>query len=217
MASLQNILQDIGAILNQDTTLPTGTDLTMQVNLIDQALKEWGEAYEWKQLRVVNYAPAFALSATSIGLPTNYEKLMGRPFDLSLSSGNDYEEIRPENRFTKQVNDRYCFTGGDDAMGHYIVLNPALVSGASIVFDYQSGPSSMATLQDILVAPSKNFIVQRVLAKIYESRQDPRFPQFNSEANNAMVQMIQEETAPSGAMTNQIPTYYKKINFQIGG
>lgn len=217
MANLQNILQDIGAILNQDTTLPTGTDLSMQVNLVDQALKEWGEAYEWKQLRVPNFGLTVLLSATSLGLPSNYEKLMSRPFDQSLSSGNDYEELRPEDRFTKGVNDRYCYTGGDDSIGHFIVFNPPLASGASIVFDYQATPSSMATLQDVLVCPSKNFIVQRVLGKIYESRQDTRFPQFNSEANNAMIQLIQEESALSGAQSNVMPTFYEKIGFKIGG
>lgn len=214
--TLSQVLNDLGAILNQDTTLPTGTDLTMQINLANQSLAEWGEAYEWKQLRVVNYSPSFALSATSLALAGNFEKLMSRPFDVSLTTGNDYEEIRPENRFTKQTNDRYCYTGGDDAKGHFVVLNPALASGASIVFDYQSTPSSMATLQDILVCPSKNFIVQRVLAKVYESRSDPRFPQFNTEANNSLSQMIQEESAPSGAMTNKTPTFYEKINFRIG-
>lgn len=215
MATLQNILQDIGAILNQDTTLPTGTDLTMQVNLVDQALKEWGEAYEWKQLRVTGFSPSILSSMTSLGLPTNYEKLMSPPRDVV--NNFTYEELRPELRFTKDVADKYCYTGGDDAIGHWITFNPALPSGASIVFDYQSTPSSMATLQDVLVSPSKNFIVQRVLAKIYESRQDPRFPQFNSEANNAMVQMIQEESALSGAQKNKAVTYYEKINFRIGG
>lgn len=216
MATLSNILADIGAIVNQDTTLPTGTDLSMQVNLVDQSLKEWGEAYEWKQLRVPNYALPFALSATSIALPGNFEKLMGRPFNAALTTGNDYEELRPEDRFTKQTNDRYCWTGGDDSIGHYIVLNPALASGASIVFDYQSVPSSMATLQDVCVCPSKNFITHRVIGKIYESRSDPRFQTFKTYADNTMVQLIQEEAALSGAMTNRTPVQYDKIGFRIG-
>lgn len=216
MATLSNVLQDIGAIVNQDTTLPTGTDLTMQVNLANQALAEWGEAYQWAQLRVPNYSPTFALSATSLALPSNFEKLMSRPFNAALTTGNDYEEIRPEDRFTKQTTDRYCWTAGDDSVGHYIVINPALASGVSIVFDYQSVPSSMATLQDVLVCPSKNFIVHRVIGKIYESRSDPRFQTFKSYADNAMVQLIQEEATVSGAMTNRTPVQYDKIGFRIG-
>ena len=213
--TLNQVLQDIGAILNQDTTLPTGTDLTMQINLANQAILEWGEAYEWKQLRVVNFAPSISASMTSVGLPTNYEKLMSVPRDITNS--NAYEEIRPEMRFNRDASGYYCFTGGDDSAGHYINFNPALASGASIVFDYQSTPSCLATLQDTLVCPSKNFVVQRVLAKIYESRSDPRFPQFMSEANNAMTQLIQEEAALSGAQKNKMTTLDEKIGFHIGG
>ncbi len=38
-----------------------------------------------------------------------------------------------------------------------------------------------------------------------------------SEANNAMVQMIQEEGALSGAQSNVMPSFYQKIGFKIGG
>jgi len=215
MATLSNVLQDISSIVNQDPALPTGTDLSMQVNLANQALNEWGEAYQWAQLRVVGFAPSILLSTTSTALPSNFEKLMSRPFDVTNNTIN-YEEIRPENRFTKDINERYCYTGGDDAVGHYIVFNPPLASGASINFDFQSVPSSMVTLQDVLVCPSKNFIVHRVIGKIYESRSDPRFQTFKSYADGAMVQLIQEEATVSGAMTNQVPVQDKKFGFRIG-
>lgn len=219
--TLQEALQGIGAILNQDTTLPTGTELTMQVNLVNQAISEWGHSYQWKQLRVNGFAPTFTVSMTSIGLPINFKILMSRPFDIALgtaSSGanNDYEEIRPEDRFRKISTDRYCYTGGDRSVGYYMVINPPLASGVSLNFDYQMFPSSVVTLQDTIVIPAPHYVVKRVLSKIYEARSDTRFPTFKQEADDSLSRMMAEESALSGGFDNKMRVYYDTHNFRIG-
>lgn len=214
--TLQDILDDVAAYLDQDTTLATGTELTVRVNLIDQALREWGDSYQWKQLRVFNYAPSWALSATSMALPTNFKKLMSAPYDVSVNPDNEYPEIRAEDRFLKGSSDRYSIVGGNDASGRYLVINPALTSGVSLVLDYQSTPSSMATLADISVCPDANFLVKRTIANILSSRSDPRFPTLKAEADDSLANMIEEEATLSGGQNNTTSSWIKQNNFVIG-
>ncbi|PWT73671.1 MAG: hypothetical protein C5B59_12825 [Bacteroidetes bacterium] len=217
--TLNDILNDVAAIVDQDTTLATGTDLTVRVQLVNQVQYQWAKNYQPKELRVYGFAPSIFLSCTSLALPSNFKSLMGRPYDMSKTSGNDYEEIRPEEsyiRLTMDVNNRYCFTGGNEVTGKWINFNPALASGASLLFDYQSLPSSLVTLQDIVTCPSRSYMYKGVIAKIYESRADPRFPQFNSEAEDSLANMMEEEAALSGAFSNQIRTQYDRQNFHIG-
>jgi len=213
--TLNQVLQDVGAYIDQDTTLPTGTELTVRVNLVNQSLDEWGNAYQWKQLRVI-YSPTFALSATSIGLPTNFKKLMSPPYDISLTSDNKYIEIRPEERFNKLSTDKYSYILGNEAGGKALIINPALTSGASLVLDYQSFPSSMATLQDVAVTSNPEFLVKRTIAYILEARADQRFPLVKAEADRIISTAIEEEDTPSGGMDNRVPDFARSGSFRIG-
>lgn len=215
MATLNQVLNDIASFINQDPSLVTGTDLTSQVNLINQAQNEWGEAYQWKQLRST-YTPTFSLSGTSLALPSTFKKLMSPVYDVSLTSANQYEEIRPEERFYKGPSDKYVYLAGNDAAGRAIVINPALSSGVSLNVDIQSYPSSVATLQDILTCPSRPFIVARTIAKILAARSDERFPIFKAESDDLLANMIEEEAAPSGGEDGGVPNYYQKKQFRIG-
>ena len=219
MATVTEILQNVGSIIDQDTTLPTGTDLLVRIALINQAQAEWERSYSWKEIRINRYPIPVADQMVSVALPSTFKKLMSRPFDMSKTTNNDYEEIRPEQaylRISQDLNNRFCFTGGNKVTGKYINFNPAIASGASIVFDYQSAPVSVATLNDVPTCPSDTFITKKVIAKIYESRADTRFPQFLSEANDTLANLMDEEAALSGGTNNTLPTFYDNVNFRMG-
>ena len=216
MYTVNNVLTDIAGYINQDTTIPTGTELDTWINLINQAQTEWGEAYQWKDLRVNRYSPSFGLSAVSIGLPVNFKKLMSPVYDMSKSSSNKYKEIPPSDRHLKTSSDKYCYLTGNNISGKALTIHPALISGASIVLDYQSNPSSVASLNDILTCPSRQFIVKRVESYILASRSDSRFPLVAKEAENSMENMMEEEAVKSGGMDNRTPNYFKQISFRIG-
>lgn len=215
MATLNSVLADVAAYIDQDTTLATGTELTVRVNLINQALNEWAETYQWASLRVTSPV-TFALSAVSIGLATNFKKLMSPIVDRSLTSDNVYVQIRPEERYNKLSSDKYCYILGNDVIGKSLNVNPALASGASLVYDYQSTPSSMATLQDVSVCPSTDFLVKRTIARLLESRSDARFTFVKEEADSALANMMQEEATPSGGQNNRTPNWATKANFRVG-
>jgi hypothetical protein len=214
MATLNSILADVAAVVDQDTALATGTELTVRVNLVNQALNEWAEAYEWKQLRQQG-SLAFALSGASVALPTNYKRLMSPVYD----AGNvyqEYKEIDPDTRFLMGQQDKYVWTGGNDASGKFINFNPGMASGMSLVYEYQSTPSSLATLADISVCPSGEYLAKRTIAYILQSRSDGRFPVVKAESDDLLSNMIEDESGFSGAQINTTPDFYAKRGWRIG-
>lgn len=212
--TLRNVLDDVASFVNQDPALATGTDLTSQANLINQTQNEWAETYQWKSLRRIT-SPTFTLSATSLALPANFKKMMSPIANIAIA-GNGYEEIFPWQRLSKSPDAQYYYILGDDAAGKSIQINPALASGVSLVFDYQSYPSSLATLADAVTCPSRPFMASRTIAKILAARSDPRFPTFKSESDDLMANMIEEEASYSGGQQNSTTDYYTRRGFRIG-
>lgn len=217
MATVQSILQNVAAYINQDPTLPTGTDQTMWISLVNQAQKEWGDTYQWKQLRV-QVALTVTVSAASFALPINFKKTMSPLFDYSAGPNQPtkYYEISPSEVYLRPATDKYCFIRGNTITGFSLNLNPAASSGASLVLDIQTVASSLATLQDTLTCPSDQFVTLRTIAKVLSARSDPRFPQIYSESNTLLSSMMEEEAAPSGGSDGLVPNQYRMTGFRIG-
>lgn len=214
--TLSQILNDIGAYVDQDITIPTNTtDLNSRVNFVNQALQEWGNAYQWKQLRVSSVV-TFALSGVSVGLSPNFKKLMSPIVDVSTTNNTRYVEIRPEDKYIKTSADNYVYIMGDDSAGRYIKLNPPMASGASLTYYYQSFPSSMATLQDVCVCPHPEYVTKRAIGYILEARSDSRFPTVKADADTLLQRMIEEEVTPSGGENNTLRDFYAYNGFRIG-
>lgn len=215
MATVSNVLTDIAAVIDQDTADVSGTDLLVRVNLINQAQREWSEAYQWKDLRF-RYAPSTVLSSFSAALPTNFKKLMSPVYDVTQTSANDYIEINPSDRFLKDTTERYVYIQGSQAAGYSLRINPALLSGVSLNLEYQAYPSSLATTLDTISCPNPQFLTYRVLSQILAARSDERFPQFKAYADEQLQNMVEEEITPSGGKDNATPTYLKRKGYSIG-
>jgi len=215
MSTLRTVLDQVASFINQDPSLVTGTDLTSQVNFINLSQKEWADTYEWDQLRL-SYSIPVTYSGTSVALPSNFKKLMSPVYDKSLTSSNKYEKISSSGRFTKSSSDKYIVRGGNDATGYYLLINPPMASGASLVVDYQSHPSSAATVQDVMVCPSDAFLTARTISKVLAARSDERFPTFKAESDDILSNLIEDEAAFSGAQNNRTPDYFTKNNFIVG-
>lgn len=220
--TLQQILESVGAYVDDDTTLPTGTEEINRINLVNQALDEWGNAYQWKQLRIPSSLPV-TFSGTSFALPDNFKKMMSAVFDVTENVENEYVEIMPQDRFSRASlsrnttqTDRFAFVIGDDAVGRAIVLSPPLISGPSLRFDYQAFPSSMATLQDICVCPHPEFVIKRTIGLVLEIRSDTRFPQVKADADTLLARMIEEEQSASLGENNRTPDWPRKADYSIG-
>lgn len=214
--TLEDILEDIGAYVDQDTTLPTGTELTVRVNLVNQSLRDWADTYDWSQLRQIGTL-SVSLSGTSAALPTNFKKLLSPVYDMSktVSTDREYVEIDPDERYQRQTSDKVIWTAGDEARGYYVGTYgfTSLFSG---VFDYQSVPSSLATLADTAVIQNPNYLVKRTIAYILEARSDARFPLAKQDAELEMRKMVEFKDTPSGAQSNRIPDWPRSTGFVIG-
>lgn len=213
--TLRDVLDSVASFVNQDPTLATSTDLTSQVNLINQSQDEWGEADQWDELRV-HVAPSFVVSGASMALPTNFKKLMSPVYDVSSGTPVEYPEIDPSERFTKLSTDKYVYKQGNKASGMSLQINPVLASGASLNVYIQIYPSSMATLTDTATCPSKQFLVQRTVSKILGARSDPRFTIYKGESDDLLSNMIEEGAAFSGGQKNQTKDAWSSKNFRLG-
>lgn len=212
---LSSILQSVGAKVDQDTTLPSSTELVVRVNYADQAQNDWADAYEWRILKQ-SFAPTVLLSMTSIGLPARFRRFTSPLYDKSITSSNDYWEISPDDRFTKLSTDRYFYTGGDDATGRYLMINPALSSGVSLVGQFLSFPSALATTSDAVTCPSNKYMTERISFYVLEARSDARFPTVEGRSEQILANLIEEENTPRGSEDNRVPDFARSSNFRIG-
>lgn len=214
--TLADILADVGASVDQDTALPDGTELTVRMQFGDISQQDWADFYDWKALRQT-FSPTILASMTSIGLPDNFDHLSSPVWDYStgVDTPTKYLEITPADRFRKLSSEKYVVIGGNDVMGKFLQINPALGSGASIVFDFQSTPSSLATTSAIVTAP-RNFMAKRIEYYILRSRSDARFPTAKEESEEMLDTAIEAEDTPSGGENNRVPDYWRSNNYRIG-
>lgn len=202
MANLQEILLDSASYLDLDATLPTGTELTTRIRFANLAIKEWSEAYKWKQMKVES-TPSLA-SFASLGID-NFKKLNGFPMEY-LSEGiyQAYPEIRPEDRFEKEIDAKYSYVLGSEGTGFSLHLNGIAV-GATLTIPYIRSASTMATLTDICEVPDSTFVVDRVISYVLQARNDERFPIVIADGNRLLRNMITEEMLPLGGGVNTTP------------
>jgi hypothetical protein len=219
--SLNNILQAVGADVDQDTTIPTGTELTTRINLVNRAIQEWSMTYNWSASKKT-FSFAGAQSQVSAALPADFKEFASPIFDLAQglndpnSQAGKYPEIKAEQRFTKLTTDKYVIVRGDDSTGKYIEISPALLSSASMSMEYYSRATSLVTLADISPVPNYEYIPRRTSGFILQSRQDARFPQTKADADRMLATMIEEEVAAPGSQQNRVPDVYRENNFKLG-
>lgn len=204
MATVSDILKSVGGITEQDASEPTGDDLTTRINYVNSALNEWADAYDWDELKVTNGFSVSIESTVSLGLPTNFRKDKSALYIYSQSQPTEYILIDPKARFTKDSTDRYGYIMGSYP-SKYLTVPNGLVSGASAVMDITIFPSSLASLNDFVPLSSSQYLVKSVIAKVFESRSDNRFPIYKSDADRLLGQMVEQQNSLAGGKTNTIP------------
>lgn len=218
MDTLSNVLSDIASYINQDSTLPTGTDLDMWTNLVNQSQNEWAGSYLWRRQLTRTLSVPVQASMTSVGLPANFERLLSplMRWENGINEDNKYYEVMPLDRFNKASTDKYVYKMGDKASGQYLMINPCLTSGASVTLDYLSSPSSLVTVTDTITCPSRQFLALRTISKILSARSDPRFPQVKADSDDLYDQLKNDEAAATGGQDNQTPTNFGRKGLRIG-
>lgn len=183
MRTLQQILIDSNSYLDLDASLPEGDDLTVRIAYAQQAVREWADAYRWKELSTPLTAVA---TLTTLSLPSNFKELEAIPKDLT---GHYYPEILVSERVYKETSDKYSYIEGNESSGFTMTLN-GLASLATLSLTYQRNPSNMATLTDVCEVPDDLFVVQKINALVLQSRSDERFPTVEADAQRRLANMI---------------------------
>lgn len=181
--TLQQILIDANSYLDLAAEVPTGDDLSVRINYAQSAVREWADAYRWKELSTPLTSVA---SNTTISLPTNFKELEGKPKD---TYGNYYPELSVAERVYMDSSDKFSYIKGNQNQGYILTIN-GMATLATLSLTYQRQPSNMATLADICEVPDDLYVVQKVNSMVLQSRSDERFPIVEADAQRRLANMI---------------------------
>jgi len=216
--NLLSILLDAQAYLDLDaSTTPTGSDLTTRANYANQAVLEAAStnkfaAFNKTQIVSTSGGTQFATLA-SVTLASNFREFNTAPVtDLGGGIFQQYVQIKPEDRYAKNVDDKYCYVLGNPSEGFTAVFN-RLTANATLSIDYQRYPSGLLTLTDVCELPDDLYVVEKIKSYVLQSRTDERFPIVEANAGRILVNMTgREDRKPTGGV-NTIP---KLQRYRIG-
>ena len=212
MATLQDILFSANSFLDLERALPTGTELLTRVNFADQAVKDAASLYRFKEFETIHY-PSTS-TAASLSLPSNFRELSTIPVEYD-SSGNPttFPELRLEQVADGLDQDKdFCYLLGNSMEGHTLVFN-GLTANATLSLQYQRFPSGMVTLTDICELPDPEYVKQKVISYVLQSRSDDRFPQIEADAQRRLQNMVGRQMIQPKGGVNRMPT---NQNFVMG-
>lgn len=214
--NVESILKSVGAITETEAILPTGVDLDVRIQYINDALGEWADSYTWKDL---NTTKTFNITAdqvalTGMSLPTTFREPLTPFYITNTINGipDKYELIDKAQRFNMDPDAKYCYIDGT-IMNKYLYVNTSLASGAVCQMDYMAFPTAITTTTDYLPITSSQYVISRVSAKVFQARGDARFPGLQAEAQRLLSNAIEEQNVPFGKV-NRIPV--QNAGFVIG-
>jgi hypothetical protein len=209
VTTIDDVQSRVAAIVdqNEDASDISTADYSLRLSYINRRERMWAETGKWQALHKEYNVVASASSGNcSVALPNDFRRLASPPvitFDGSTTA--NFQEIRPQirSRFS-DTTDRYVMILGNEYDGFNMYVNPAtssgvMTSGASIKIHYFSNPSSHASPANTVYCPNPDYVVQGVIADIWEAREDARFQQAQVKANLILQNMLEYEFTPSEA------------------
>jgi len=217
--TLNDIIVKVSSIVSQEIDVVSDSDeYALWRAYVNMAQNEWGEVSEWSTLYTEYNANTTTTSQATIELPSNFRKLAGYPKVSGSQSTNEYQEIDPVRKGQYGVSDKYCYRftqSGKD----YLVIHPTdtFASGASIFVPYWRSLASLVSPTDVVECPNADYLVQRTVALVWESREDARFQQAKAEAEKILARMIEYDVAKGAGYDNTVQTPENAhYSFRIG-
>lgn len=218
--TLNDILVKVSSVVNQTTDIDDTTDeYALWRSYANMAQKEWAETYEWPQL----YTEYHTRTSTSTGnatliMPSNYRKLASYPKIVADGANTfEYSKIDPMKKGQYNSTDRFIYELSTNS-NSYLVVNPGtLVSGASIMIPYWRSIASLASPTDKIEVPNGEYMVERIIAYIWEASEDSRYPGAKATSQQILANLLEFENSKGEADANTIQTIEEaKFNFRIG-
>lgn len=216
-------MTQIAATVNQDATAPsdTSSEYALWLQYMNRGLFEWAIAHDWEALRHRYYPLITGTNKATISLPVDFIKIGRFPviFDGQVE-GTEIPMVIPEETHTYNSTDKYFTMAGDSSTGYALVFHPAtLASGASVQIEYFAMPTSLASPLQIPLVTDSQFLVDRTIAYILESRSDARFQLVEVKARDRLLQMVENSDAAkynSYAGHNYVSSPAQRMNFRVG-
>lgn len=199
MADITDIQSRIASIVDQSDDAPTAGNDTWDLRLkyINRAQNKWQGISDWPQLyKEVFTNTSQATGNVTVAMPADFKKLAGYPLivESTTETGTEYSQIDPWERKQYGSTDKFCYVLGEPSGGYQLILHPgSLVSGASIYYNYWSGGATLASPTDVSMCPDPEYLVNESVAQLWESREDPRYPEMKSEADRRLAQMLEND------------------------
>ena len=227
MATVDDVQSAIAAVVDQDedTSNISNDDYSLRLEYMNQRERKWAESGSWDVL----YEEYNTLTSTSSGnvtvsLPTDFRKLAS--FPVITYDGSDtkaFPEIDPKDKERFSSSDRYIYLLGNEADGYNMIVHPGtssgqMASGASIYIPIYKNPASLASPADTVTCPNPQYLIEGVIADVWEAREDARFQIKKAEANTILLNLLEQENTPSVADNdNEVKTVEQtKHSFRWG-
>lgn len=202
-STVDSIQAKVAGLVDQDESTANidSTDYSLRLSYINRAQIEWAEIQNWQTLfKEYNMLVSTSTGNASIVLPTDFRKLAGYPLiTLDGTTTKQFPEVLPQEDNLDATEERVWLMGNPNSSYILRVFGPTLASGASVKVPYFSSPVSLASPADIPTIPSTEYLVQRTAALIWESREDPRFPQAKAEADRILRNLMEKENTFNNA------------------
>ena len=200
--TLLQILTAANAYTDLDASQPTGDELSTRTNYADSAVREAADIVQLPEFHEIVERNLGSSASTS--LPINYRELMTSPKQPNSDDWDEFPEIRPVDRFSKENTDKYCYVTGNPMEGYVITFNN-LEANVTLSIDYQRYPNGFATLTDICELPDDSYVTEKVKSYVLQARTDERFPQIEASAQMKLKNMIGRKSKPPGGGPNYTP------------
>jgi len=196
MRTLSQILSDSNAYLEKVTEVPTGATLAIRSSYANQSVWRASALAQFPELHTNHVTATTTLASFPL---TGYREFMGNPQVLQQTgTWEEWEVVKPMDRYSKLSSDRYCYVLGNPAAGYTAVFNN-LTANATLSMDWQRYPTGLLTLTDVCELSDPSYVVAQVNADMLLSFNDERYNVFQTEAKEALTNMIGKQMkSPSG-------------------
>jgi hypothetical protein len=202
--TLEDILIEANSYTDLEAILPTGTELTTRTNYANQSIRDACSVYTFPQ-----FSTPYTVYATgaTVSLPADFRELESFPKWVYSGVETDIPVIKA-GVLTNEP--RYSYVLGNPSSGYNMILSG--VSGATISLLYQRYPTGFTTITSICELPDPEYVKQKVISYVLQSRNDDRFLVVEQDAQSRLTNMVGRENFIHGG-TNTVPV---ATSFVIG-
>jgi len=201
MLTLEQLLLDSAAVIDLDASLPTGDELTLRTNYINQAIRDAANTGQFPEFK-----DEFQCEVTNnllVTLPSGFRELQMNPMALGSGGWVEYPEIRMENKYNNY--DNYCYITGNPRSGYLAHFN-GLATGMSLSIIYQRYPAKLQTLTDICELSDPSYVTAKTESYVMYSRGDDRLQIAEARANNILLNMTGRKSKSAGGQGQSTPS-----------